>query len=507
MHLLIDERFINCYNNAIIIHEFLSPDKSGVGIQGRNMKKIRTIYIFLCLAVALSAFAPAARAETVDQSVVSGCHTPDAALQLSETEQLVETSKAVLVYELQSDTMIYGWNADERIYPSSMVKLMTALLVLENAQLDDRVVVTKRALSYVEIGSVSAGLVAGEELSVTDLLYCLMTASANDAATVLAEHVAGNQDTFVRMMNQRAAELGCVGTNYTNAHGLHDENCYTTARDICRLMVEAMKVPMFRELLMAINYTVPATNKSEERVIYTTNYMSSNEKNKKYLDSRVLGGKTGATDEGGRCFTAVSSINGMEILTIVMGATPEYEDNGLALKRFGSFEETKVLLDHVQERYEYRQIFFEGQIIAQYPVENGENSVTVQPQYVAATVLPIGTDVSKLTWIYGDSTGVIRAPVKAGQVITVAQVWQGSKCLAQTPLVAVNAVDVWREPVIPEKPESNDGELLKNILIIAGIVFGAAVIVIGVIFGVRLVRSRAVQKRHRRRRTERRRSR
>ncbi len=471
------------------------------------MKKIRTIYIFLCLAVALSAFAPAARAETVDQSVVSGCHTPDAALQLSETERLVETSKAVVVYELQSDTMIYGWNMDEKIYPSSMVKLMTALLVLENTELDDRVAVTKRALSYVEIGSVSAGLVAGEELTVEDLLYCLMTASANDAATVLAEHVAGNQDSFVRMMNQRAAELGCIGTNYTNAHGLHDENCYTTARDICRLMVEAMKLPMFRQLLMAINYTVPATNKSEERVIYTTNYMSSNEKNKKYLDSRVLGGKTGATDEGGRCFTAVSSINGMEVLTIVMGAKPEYEDNGLALKKFGSFEETKVLLDHVQERYEYRQIFFDGQIIAQYPVENGENSVTVRPLYTAATVLPIGMDVSKLTWIYGDSVGVIQAPVEVGQVISVAQVWHGSKCLAQTPLVAVNAVNVWHEPIIPEKPESNDGELLKWVLIVGGILLAVVTVVVLAVFGVRLVRSRAVRQRHRRRRVERRRSR
>lgn len=471
------------------------------------MKKIRAICFFLSVAAVIALFAPAVRAETVDQSVVSGCHSPDAALQLGETEQLVETSKAVVVYELQSDTMIYGWNMDDRIYPSSMVKIMTALLVLENVEMDDRVAVTKRALSYVKIGSVSAGLIAGEELTVRDLLYCLMIASANDAATVLAEHVAGNQDSFVRMMNQRAAELGCTGTNYTNAHGLHDENCYTTARDICRLMVEVMKLPAFREVFTAINYTVPATNKSEERVIYTTNYMSSNEKNKKYLDSRVLGGKTGATDEGGRCFTAVSEINGMEVLTIVMGATPEYEDNGLALKRFGSFEETKVLLDHVQERYEYRQVFFEGQIVAQYSVENGENDVSVMPQYTAATVLPIGTEVSKLTWIYDDSVNTIQAPVEAGQVISVAQVWQGSKCLAQTPLVAVNAVDVQREPIIPEKPESNDGELLKWVLSVGGILLTVAVIVILAILGVRLVRSRAVRQRHRRRRVERRRSR
>ena len=183
------------------------------------MKKIRILSLVLSLLLVVSAMALPAQAAAIDHSVQNGCHSVDASLQLSEEGKLVETSKAVIIYDLISDTMIYTWNPDAKIYPASMVKLMTALLALENAELTDRVAVTKRALSYVEIGSVSAGLVAGEELSLEDLLNCMMAASANDAATVIAEYIGGTQETFIKMMNQRAAELGCTGTNYANAHG------------------------------------------------------------------------------------------------------------------------------------------------------------------------------------------------------------------------------------------------------------------------------------------------
>ena len=142
------------------------------------MKKIRAICLILSLILIFSGVIPAVKADTVDQSVLSGCHSVDAAMQLSDGGKLAETSKAVIIYELTSDTMIYAWNPDDRIYPASMVKLMTALVALENGELTDEVTVTKRALNNVAIGSVSAGLVAGEELTLEALLYSMMAASA-----------------------------------------------------------------------------------------------------------------------------------------------------------------------------------------------------------------------------------------------------------------------------------------------------------------------------------------
>ena len=470
------------------------------------MKKIKALCLILVLVSVLCTTVPVGAAE-IDQSVSNGCHSVDAAVALSDSGQLTETAKAAIIYELTSDTMIYGWNPDIRIYPSSMVKLMTALIALEKGNLEDKVVVTKRALSYVAVGSVSAKLVAGEELTLESLLYCLMTASANDAATVIAEHIGGTQDKFIKMMNDRAAELGCTGTNYTNVHGLHDEGMYTTARDICRILDFALEIPKFKEMFCAVSYTVPATNKSEAREIVTSNDMMNPEK-RKYYDDRVTGGKTGATDAAGRCLAATASCGDMQLLTIVMGAEPIYEENGIALIRYGSFEETEVLLDHAEDNYEFRQVFFEGQTINQLPVENGENSVVTRPAKTASTVLPVELDETKLTWIYGDTTGTIQAPVAEGQKISTVQVWYGAKCLAQADLVAANAVNVYTAPVVPTEPDgAGDSKVGMIVAIIAGALLGAAVVVVLIRLVIRWARKLKHNARLRRRREARRRSR
>jgi len=470
------------------------------------MKKIRIICLFFLVSLLAGIFTPAVMAEPADLSVTGGCHSVDASMQLSDAKDLTETAKAVIVYELGSDTMIYTYNPDQRIYPASMVKLMTALVALEKGDLTEKVAVTKRALSYVAVGSVSAGLVAGEELTLKDLLYCLMTASANDAATVIAEHIGGSQAGFIKMMNERAKELGCKDTNYTNVHGLHEEETYTTARDICRILDFALDNPEFKAMFTAESYTVPATNKHEERIIYTSNYMMSRQTVKKYYDERVTGGKTGSTSQAGRCLAATSKGKGMELLTIVMGAEATYEADGLAVRTFGSFEDTKALLDYVLENFEYRQILFEGQILSQHPVEGGENSVFTKPVETASTVLPVDLDASKLTWIYGDSLGSLKAPIEAGQKISSVQVWYGSLCLAQADLVAANAVRVWSAPV---DDRIGSGVTFASVMRVIGWVFLVIVIIAAVVFGIlflpRLLRRFRILRMRRKRRQNRRR--
>ena len=467
------------------------------------MKKFRLFCLVLAWIAVFSCVTPAASATTgqvPDQSVTSGCHSVDAAQPLSGEGRLAATAKAVIVYERNSDTMLYNWNPDQRISPSSMVKLMTALIALEKGNLQDKVVVTKRALSYWQIGSVSANLVAGEELTLEALLYCMMTASANDAAAVIAEHIGSNQEDFIAMMNQRAAELGCRDTNFTNSHGLDDENSYTTARDICRIADYALDNETFRTLFSAKSYTIPATNKSEERIVHTTNYMMDKEVVAKYYDERITGGKTGA-DDSGRCLAATASGGGMELLTIVMGAQPVYTQDGLALQSFGSFEETGALLDYALANFSYRQIFYSGQIITQYPVSGGENNVVVQPVRSQATVLPKDLDENQLSWIYSESVGIIPAPVEQGQVISTLQVWYGSKCLAQTQLTAVNAVHAWTEPTQPVRQSAGNKLSAMGIIgIIIGAIVGLALLAAASLFVLRLIRKakRKAQRRNRR---------
>lgn len=452
------------------------------------MKKNCIICLILSLVLFICASPLSVMATEADASVTNGCHAVDAAMALSTEERMTATANAVILYELNSQTMLYKWNADERIYPTSMVKLMTVLVALENVQLTDEVTVTRHALDSVAIGSVSAGLKSGEVLTVKDLIYCIMVASANDASAVLAEYVAGNQEQFVQMMNDKAAQLGCVGTNYTNVHGLHDENTYTTARDLCRITEAALQNEDFKTAFTTAKYTLAATNKNESREIHTTNYMMKDSTNKKYPDERVTGGKTGATNQGGRCLILTAESGGMELLCIVMGAKATANEDG-SLSAFGSFEESKVLLDYAFDNFEYRQVFFDGQSISQYPVVNGANDVVTKPAQTVSSLLPKEFDATLLRWSYQLGSGTITAPVSAGQELGSVQLWYGDKCLAQTKMVAMHGVPVKTAPIIPEHPSGISAEGFRNtLLILAGILIGMVLLGIVIVLVMRYSR-------------------
>ena len=464
------------------------------------MKKNRLLCLFLFIMVILSGLRMPAAAQQDNLAVTQGCHSVDAALTLSSEEKLVETAKAVVLYELNSGTMLYALNPDGKIYPTSMVKLMTALVALEQGNLDDVVTVTRSVLNQVPIGVLGADLKAGEEITLRDLLYANMVASATDAAVIAAAYVGGSVDGFLQMMNDKAAELGCTATNYSNVHGLHDENTYTTARDIARITEAALKNEAFRDMFCAAEYTLAATNKHEARTITTTNHMM-NPKNSKYYDKRVTGGKTGATDQGGRCLTLTAEQEGMEILCVLMGATPTVAANG-SLSAYGSFEESRILVDYAFQSFEYRQVFFSGQSLAQYPVSDGANDVVTQAVDTISTVLPKEVEEAQLKWVYKPTESVMTAPVAQGQKLGTVEAWYGNKCLAQADMVAMNAVEQKQSPIVPKKPASgtDDGSWLVLFLVLAG---GALAVFLGLI-GLRAFRIWKLQRRRKRRRSRRR---
>ncbi|MBP3304337.1 MAG: D-alanyl-D-alanine carboxypeptidase [Oscillospiraceae bacterium] len=472
------------------------------------MKKNRVICLILSAVMLLSALGAGVSAESVDYSASAGCHSEDAAKPLGGGDKLLDTSKAVILYELNSGTMVYAYNPDQTIYPSSMVKIMTALVALENGDLNSAAVVTRNALSHVAIGSVSAKLQEGEEISLESLLYCMIAASANDAAVVIAEHIAGSEAAFLEMMNGKAQALGCTGTHFSNVHGLHDEQTYTTARDVCKILTAALENDTFKTIFETEVYTVPATNKSGERRVVTTNYMMSKDYTSKYFDSRVTGGKTGATDEAGRCLAVTAEVGSMKLLAVVMGAKPTYEEEGISLKTFGSYEEMKVLLDYAEEKYEFRQIFYENQTFSQYPVAGGANNVVTTPVTPMSTVLPVNLKQEELSWVYGDTPANITAPVAKGQRIGNMQVWYGDICIAQSDLVAMNAVEVWVEPTEPTGPVTHDEDFDGTMIaVVLAVLLGLILLGLAVFFAVNAIRRAAARARRRRRRRNRRRNR
>lgn len=441
------------------------------------MLKRLMIFLFILSLTVVCVVAPVSGDEpALSAASESGCKGTDALNPYLGKSQLVSNVESAFLYELNSDSLLYAWDADLPEYPASFVKIMTALLVLENSSLSDVVTVSENAVNSVSYEAISANLVPGEKLTVEDLLYCMMVKSANDAAAVLAEHVSGSQGAFVSRMNARAAELGCTGTNYVNVHGLHDDQQVTTARDTCKILRAALQNDTFRTIFGTTNYTVPATNLNEqERKYSSNNYLMCDADNVSlYLDSRVTGGRTGVTTEGYRCIASLAKEDNMEVICIVMGCASTFLENGKT-DVYGGFPETISLLNHAFEGNAFRQIVFKDQNLKQIPVLNGDSDLFVTTNQGVSVILPSDYSLKDLDFRYIYSLDPIQAPISKGQNIGVMQVMHDSVCIAESELYAANDV-----PVAYSKQGSYIDVKQKNytwliILIVLVVVIGAAV--------------------------------
>lgn len=499
------------------------------------MKKMRLSAALLCLAVLLQLFScPVTASETTtsptqettapqetmpqapagntftgaDVSLTNGCRTPDARVAIQGSEKLLDTAQAAILYEMSTGTMLYSYNPDIPMPPSSFVKIMTAMLAVENGDPSEIVTVTQSALDNVPKGSQVVGLQSGEQLTLLDLLYCMMVGSGNDAAVIIADHIAGSQEAFVAMMNSRAKELGCSGTVYTNCHGIHDEAQVTTARDTVKILLEALKDPTFRKVFGTGYYSVPATGKSEARDLFTTNYFISDMLNSSFYDTRVTGGRTGVNDDNTRSIVVTAEDQELQIMTVVMGAEQKIDPATQATIRHGSLKETETLIDLGFDKHKVCQLFFEDQITGQYTVQGGANSVAVGPSSIVRVTLPKNADMKDLTWRTQELTAPLTAPVESGQKITALQVWYGNICVARTDLLAKNSAAV---KILGDQNEPNsdgfDAGALSTALMVLGAIFIIVLVLGGGLFIIRSVRGRMKRSKKRKRRQNRRRSR
>ncbi len=471
------------------------------------MRKLGLICLTLCL---LTAFAlnimPVFAEEAVNNTVTNGAHSLDGAVPLLGSDRLVSNVQSAIVYETKSQTLMYAFNADEQVSPASLVKILTALIVAEQADLSDAVTITEAVLNSVAFDAVSADLVAGEVMTVEDLLYCMMVGSANDAAAVLAEHISGSQSAFVEEMNQYAKNLGCTQTNFTNVHGLHDDLQYTTARDMGRILAKAMENEVFCAAFGAVNYNVPATNLSEERALATGNYLMNNEDVKIYHDSRVTGGRTAVTSTGFRSIATSAEDNGMQLICIVMGSQSVYQDDGYTVQIFGGYNETSMLLNSGFEGFEAKQIVYTGQAIEQYSVENGTSDVVAGAMESVFTVLPYEVGIDDLDYRLVNKSDTFTAPLEKGQILSVLEVWYGSACVGHIELCAMNAVPLIQTVTDDLNPNISRFPWKTVLTVVICTLLGVGVILI-VLRVISSLNNAAVRNRSRQHRRNRRRSR
>jgi len=377
--------------------------------------------------------------------------------------------------------ILYDKGASEKAYPASTTKLMTALLVMEAIQegrLTPSTPITAGDTAYQGLTSESstANIKAGEVLTVEELLYCLLLPSANEAANILAVAVDGSIEDFVAHMNRRASQLGCRGTHFTNPHGLHDEEHYTTAYDLALTMEACLEFDLFREISTTPKHIVPATDVSKEREIYNTNGLVSSWRYSGYLYDKCIAGKTGSTDAAGRCLVAAAEEGDQVLISVILGSGP-IDEEGYEQKRQGQFVESKRLLEYGFSNFQRVTITRGDEPVATVKVTMSRQAdeVNVKPQGSITRTLPKDMDLDDIETRIALFNEEVEAPVEAGEVLgTMVLSYEGEE-YGKLDLVAVTSVE--RSELLYKKQQFFDFFQTAGVKLIIGAVAVVALLV------------------------------
>ena len=354
------------------------------------------------------------------------------ALPAAALEDPLPRCGAAIVVDGDHGEVLYDYNAYKRMYPASITKIMTSLLVLEaidrgDLALDTPITASAEAVR-IPAGSSTAGIKAGEILTIEQLLYCDLVPSANEACNILSEAVAGTTEAFVERMNAKAAELGMDGTHFVNPHGYHDDNHYTTAYDIYLMSKAAMEYDIFRTIVGTAVYTLPATNLSGERTFYNTNGLLSNWYVMGYMYPEAIGIKTGSTDEAGRCLaSAATDDQGRTFYCVVLGAENTTNEEGKFT--WYAFYESKRLLQWAFANFKRITLLDENtaDVLREVPVTMSDEAdyVLAQPVGSIVATMPVDYDPAMAELVV-DLPESIEAPVTAGDELgTISIVYEG----------------------------------------------------------------------------------
>lgn len=278
----------------------------------------------------------------------------------AKAEEPTVTAEAAILVDNYTGSILFSKNIDNKQYPASTTKILTAILAIENCKLSDTAIASSNAITSVPSGYSVGAIQIGEELTIEQLLEVLLVHSANDAANVLGEHVGGSIEKFAEIMNNKANEIGCTNSHFVNPSGKHDDNHYTTARDLALIMQYCMKNDTFRRIASMRSCTLPATSKSVERQFATTvELLIPDDRNVpyNYYYKYAIAGKTGFTTEAKNCLVSVSQKDGLELTSVILGAGPTPEGYS------SRFIETKAIYNYGFDNYSIKRIAKKDDIV------------------------------------------------------------------------------------------------------------------------------------------------
>ena len=418
--------------------------------------------------------------DTADKTAVTTADSDPTVTAAAANAPALDATAALLVSP-ESDMVLYEKNADEKRYPASTTKIMTALLTLENVS-DLSVVVTAEASDFENVTSDSsnAGIKVGEQVTVKDLLYALILPSANEAAYMLARHVGGSWEQFVDMMNERAAELGCTGTHFCNPCGLHEDDHYTTAHDLYLIAKEAMKDATFRDIVSTVQHRMAKTNLHEERIILTTNQLIFSSF-QPWSYANCLGIKTGHTSQAGNCFVGYAEYGDAKLFSVVLGCSSSSKEYPTVA---ASFTDTKSLCQWGFENFTSKTLARQGEEVTYTKVKlsTDTNQVILTAKNDLVSLLPRELDVKDLE-LQSDIPEEVDAPIKAGDTIGSVTYTYDGRDYGTVELVALN--DISRSTVLfyADKLSSFFQSIVFKVLLLAAAAFFLLHIFTGLVFG------------------------
>lgn len=355
-------------------------------------------------------------------------------ISLAETDKAPALSaETAVLMNASTGEVLYNKQMNQKMYPASTTKIMTALLVLENLDLSKTVTIDRETALT---GECQIYLSEGEKVTVEQLLYAMLLKSANDAAVALAKEVAGSVPKFADMMNARAKELGAKNTNFVTPNGLHDDNHYTTAYDLAMITREAMKNKEFRKIITTLRYTIPETNKSNIRelknpnkLLYSKSKLLVNGTIKSIKYDGATGVKNGYTSEAGRCLVASAKRGGIELISVVLNTTAD-----------GKFADSIALLDYGFDNYKSIAAVKKGESFGKIKVSKGAvrnvEIVADKSSYVTTSAKKSDSEIN--TKLVVD--GRLQAPLAKGQKVGTIKIYKGSKLVDKVDVVTAAQV-------------------------------------------------------------------
>lgn len=405
-------------------------------------------------------------------------------------------AEAVVLADFKSGNILYEKNMNDQRSPASLTKIMTGLLAVEavekgTVKLDQMITAGDDCRQGLEEDSSTAGIYPGEQMTFEDLMYCAMVVSANEACNIIATAVSGSIQGFVNAMNQRARELGCTNTLFSDTNGLTNEDHYTSAHDLFLITREAMTHPKFVTLVNAKYYVVPATNVNKERELNSSNALLTPDGiyGKGYVYDGAAGVKTGFTKRAGYCLISTATKDDRQLIAIVLGCRGPLANN--PQNDYGNFSQTIKLYDWGFENFSYRTLLQAGQAVREEPVAMAKEGSTVvlRPDSDVTMLLPNDIKESDVDIRVHLNDETITAPVEEDEILGLAEIYIKGTKYAEVNLITFDAVQAYGLAKIKSALSSFfSAPWLKIVLI----VLAAALL----IYIVLLIRFRIARRKH-----------